>query len=253
MYGKTKKIIIVLFLTVAALSVMCSCTDGEDEPEEVQFASYEPSLQPAAKNIRQFADSTENTPEYRISVKDIGDIKIRLFPEEAPCACGRFEKLADDGYYEGKPFGRIIDDYLIQTSVTADERYEKYADEFSTNLLPYRGALLAANEGTPDTNSTEFMIVTADADFLQGLSDLVNYKKITLSEYLNKTYGSNINESGLISYMVYGGAPWLYGRHTVFGQVFDGFDVLDRITKTDVNNDFIPLEDVIIEEVVKIK
>lgn len=246
------RIIPYILIAVLFAFMLCSCGSEEVLTEPTEEELFEPSLSEAAKKIYQFSDNTEETPIYRISIKDYGNIYVRLFPQDAPRACERFEELVEKGYYEDMNLGRVILNYLIQTSVTADSEYTAFEDEYSQKLFPFRGALLFANEGTPSTNRSEFMIVTTGSDFLSSLTELVDYKDISLSEYLNKSYGTNLDESSLIPYMVYGGAPWLYGRHTVFGQVYSGFDVLDKISEAEVNNDFVPYDNIVIEDIKKI-
>jgi cyclophilin family peptidyl-prolyl cis-trans isomerase len=122
-----------------------------------------------------------------------GDIVLELFDEDAPKTVSNFKKLASDGFYDGLIFHRIIDDFMIQGGCpqgtgTGGPGYT-FEDEFNDHKI-VRGALAMANAG-PNTNGSQFFLVTTDA------------------------------------------APWLDGKHTVFGQVTDGMDVVDKIEGTD--------------------
>ena len=119
-----------------------------------------------------------------------GPIELALFPGEAPKTVENFTKLATDGYYDGLSFHRVIPDFMIQGGCprgdgTGGPGYT-FEDEFNEHKVA-RGSLAMANAG-PNTNGSQFFIVTADA------------------------------------------CPWLDGKHTVFGRVTAGQDVVDRIS-----------------------
>jgi cyclophilin family peptidyl-prolyl cis-trans isomerase len=119
-----------------------------------------------------------------------GSIEIELFPEDAPKTVANFSKLAGDGFYDGLIFHRVIPDFMIQGGCpegigTGGPGY-KFEDEFNDHKV-VKGALAMANSG-PNTNGSQFFIVTAEA------------------------------------------TPWLDGKHTVFGQVTSGQEVVDRIS-----------------------
>jgi cyclophilin family peptidyl-prolyl cis-trans isomerase len=118
-----------------------------------------------------------------------GAIAIELFGEDAPKTVDNFEKLARDGFYDGVVFHRVIPDFMIQggdpTGTGSGGPGYTFEDEFNDNKVE-RGALAMANAG-PNTNGSQFFIVTAEA------------------------------------------CPWLDGKHTVFGRVTAGMDVVDRI------------------------
>ena len=119
-----------------------------------------------------------------------GSIEIELFPEDAPKTVENFTRLAGEGFYDGLVFHRVIPDFMIQGGCpegigTGGPGY-KFEDEFNDHKV-VKGALAMANSG-PNTNGSQFFIVTAEA------------------------------------------TPWLDGKHTVFGQVTTGQDVVDRIS-----------------------
>src|SRR5271167_5202803 len=118
-----------------------------------------------------------------------GAIAFELWDEDAPKTVENFRKLASEGYYDGLAFHRVISDFMIQGGCplgtgTGGPGYT-FEDEFNDHKV-VRGAIAMANAG-PNTNGSQFFIVTTDA------------------------------------------APWLDGKHTVFGQVSEGLDVVDRL------------------------
>jgi cyclophilin family peptidyl-prolyl cis-trans isomerase len=120
-----------------------------------------------------------------------GDIVIDLFDDDAPKTVDNFRKLAEDGYYDGLIFHRVIPDFMIQGGCpegtgTGGPGYT-FEDEINDHKI-VRGALAMANAG-PNTNGSQFFIVTTQS------------------------------------------APWLDGKHTVFGEVTDGMDVVDTISE----------------------
>jgi peptidyl-prolyl cis-trans isomerase B (cyclophilin B) len=138
-----------------------------------------------------------------------GAIGIELFDEDAPKTVENFRKLAGDGFYDGVIFHRVIRDFMIQggdpTGTGRGGPGYTFEDEFNQHKI-VRGALAMANAG-PNTNGSQFFIVTTDA------------------------------------------APWLDGKHTVFGRVTDGMDVVDRIEGTDTDGQDRPRSDIKIESI----
>ena len=138
-----------------------------------------------------------------------GDITFELFDEDAPKTVENFKKLAQDGFYDGLIFHRIIKDFMIQGGCpqgtgTGGPGYT-FEDEINDHKA-VRGSLAMANAG-PNTNGSQFFFVTADA------------------------------------------CPWLDGKHTVFGRVTDGMDVVDAISSTDTDARDRPKVDIRIERV----
>ncbi len=138
-----------------------------------------------------------------------GEISVEFFDDEAPKTVENFRKLADDGFYDGLTFHRVIRDFMIQGGCpqgtgTGGPGYT-FEDEFNVNKV-VRGALAMANSG-PNTNGSQFFIVTTDA------------------------------------------APWLDGKHTVFGRVSDGMDAVDSIEATATGPGDAPVEPQVIERI----
>ena len=168
-----------------------------------------------------------------------GDIVIQLFPEEAPMTVENFVRLAQKGYYNGVTFHRVISDFMIQggdpegTGAGGQSIWgHNFEDEFSNELFNLRGALSMANAG-PNTNGSQFFIVqnkNMPKRFIQQLRD-AQYPEEVVKAYKQ------------------GGTPWLDHRHTVFGHVTEGMDVVDKIAKVAKDGNDKPLEDVVITTV----
>ncbi|ARR36777.1 peptidylprolyl isomerase [Lactobacillus delbrueckii] len=168
-----------------------------------------------------------------------GDIVIQLFPEEAPMTVENFVRLAQKGYYDGVTFHRVISDFMIQggdpegTGAGGQSIWgHNFEDEFSNELFNLRGALSMANAG-PNTNGSQFFIVqnkNMPKRFIQQLRD-AQYPEEVVKAYKQ------------------GGTPWLDHRHTVFGHVTEGMDVVDEIAKVAKDANDKPLEDVVITTV----
>jgi cyclophilin family peptidyl-prolyl cis-trans isomerase len=139
----------------------------------------------------------------------MGAIDVELFDDHAPKTVANFRKLAEDGFYNGVIFHRVIPDFMIQggdpTGTGSGGPGYTFEDEFNDRSVE-RGALAMANSG-PNTNGSQFFIVTADA------------------------------------------CPWLDGKHTVFGRVTDGMDVVDAISDVDRDARDKPHQDVTIDRV----
>ncbi len=175
---------------------------------------------------------------------NMGDIKIRLFPEVAPKAVENFISHAENGYYDGLIFHRVINDFMIQggdptgTGRGGESIYgHSFEDEFDLSARNYRGALSMANAG-PNTNGSQFFIVQA-----KNVDDgLISQ----MEELTDRGFPEEVTEN----YKKIGGTPWLDFKHTVFGQVFEGMDVVDNIAQVKVGPQDKPVNDVIIEKIV---
>lgn len=164
-----------------------------------------------------------------------GDITLRLFPDIAPKTVANFVGLAKQGYYDGIIFHRVISDFMIQggdptgTGMGGESIYgEKFEDEFSMEAYNFNGALSMANAG-PNTNGSQFFIVSA---------------KHVPANMLGQLEAGGWPKEAIEAYAKNGGTPWLDQRHTVFGQVIDGMDVVYSIENVDKNGQDRPLEDV---------
>jgi peptidyl-prolyl cis-trans isomerase B (cyclophilin B) len=174
----------------------------------------------------------------------MGTIKIKLFPDYAPKAVENFVKHSEDGYYDGLIFHRVINDFMIQggdpngNGTGGESIYGKpFEDEFSTNLFNIRGALSMANSGA-NTNGSQFFIVqkTSLDSSMKEEMEKAGFPGEIIDAYAEK-----------------GGTPWLDHRHTVFGQVIEGMDVVDKIAETPVGNQDKPEKDIVIKEMKVLK
>lgn len=157
----------------------------------------------------------------------MGDIKIKLFPKEAPKTVENFLTHAKNGYYNGLIFHRVIKDFMIQggdptgTGMGGESIWgPRFEDEFDPALHNLRGALSMANAG-PNTNGSQFFIVQASS------------LPPTMSEQM-RAMPEAFPEATVEAYEKLGGTPWLDFRHTVFGQVMEGMDIVDAIADVQV-------------------
>lgn len=160
---------------------------------------------------------------------DAGTLKVRLFPEQAPKAVEDFVVLAKQGFYNGKEFYRVIKDFVIQTGApdgSGKELYSIYGgcfeNEVNQGIYHFNGALASSNMG-PHTTGNQFYIVqntSADLDVLP---------KMTLPENVDKKYAE------------IGGLPVLDGRYTVFGQVYEGLDIVWKIAQMETDENDAPV------------
>lgn len=171
---------------------------------------------------------------------NLGDITVQLFPKQAPKTVENFTKLAKKGYYNGVIFHRVIPDFMIQggdptgTGRGGESIFGKaFEDEFSDHLFNFTGALSMANAG-PNTNGSQFFIVSNEHVPANMINEM---KMVGYPEEVIKHYQEN------------GGTPWLDHRHTVFGQVLTGMDVVKKISKVDRDGMDKPKKDVVMNEV----
>jgi len=197
----------------------------------------------------------------------LGDITLRLFPEEAPMAYANFVIHAREGYYDGLTFHRVIEDFMIQggdpegTGEGGQSVWDQgFGTEFSRNLHHFTGALAMARTSFPDSIGSQFYIVqgsTIDEFMLAEFELLLNYQDEILGIDWdgNNVYVRDIFSTDTIhAYMRYGGTPHLdlavsETGSTVFGQVIAGMDVVNAIAALEVDDRDKPVTDVIIQRV----
>ena len=171
------------------------------------------------KNTQSDNSNTKINKNMTITMKtNMGDIEIKLNSERTPNTVANFVKLAEAGFYNGTRFHRVIKDFMIQggdplSKDVAKKNYwgtggpdYKFADEFLADDNMAQGDLAMANSG-PNTNGSQFFIVTATA------------------------------------------TPWLNGKHTIFGKVTKGMDIVKKIEDTKVDGGDKPLTDMIVNSV----
>ncbi len=176
-------------------------------------------------------DMPKKGEEICVMTTEAGVIKMRLFPEQAPLAVQNFKGLAKDNFYDNSIFSRVINDFVIQAGALDGSGKEEesyfggfFKDEFSRNLFNFNGALCMGNAG-PNTNGNQFYIVQTH-----------NAK----DEHLDL---SALPLNAEAKYREIGGLPYLDKRYTVFGQVFEGMDVVDKIAAQKTDEAGMPVKD----------
>lgn len=185
----------------------------------------------------QLNEVNEKNPLVTVHT-NLGDFTLELFPEVAPKTVENFVTHAKNGYYNGVIFHRVIEDFMIQggdptgTGMSGESIYGRtFEDEFSREAFNLYGTLSMANAG-PNTNGSQFFIVTA---------------KQVPAQMLKQLKDGGWPEEIVEEYAKVGGTPWLDHRHTVFGRVVEGMDVVLKIEGVERNAQDRPLEDVVIE------
>lgn len=208
--------------------------------------------------VDQLAEPVKGETVATMKLKGYGTIKMRFFPDAAPKAVENFITHAKDGYYDGVTFHRVINDFMIQggdpdgTGMGGESIWgNEFQDEINKYLIPLRGALCMANAGGGNTNGSQFFIVQSDAVDSTDKEQLKNGLAQYLAGFKDATRVSldAYDDSVIDNYLKTGGCMFLSGGYTVFGQVFDGIDVVDKIAATATDGADKPLEDVIIESI----
>lgn len=180
--------------------------------------------------------------ELKVIIKTtLGDMTFKLFEKAIPKTVENFVTHAKNGYYNGIIFHRVIKDFMIQggdptgTGMGGESIWgDSFKDEFTLEHFNFRGALSMANAG-PNTNGSQFFIVQNSHIPSNILSQLEKggWPKEAIEIYAEK-----------------GGTPHLDQRHTVFGQLIDGEEVLDKIANVETGYQDKPKEDVKILDIV---
>jgi len=207
----------------ALLVILSGCASQVNNNMEDFETSEKPPVEQTQTDINSLnseetmtinqTDLPQSGEKIAIMETSKGTFKIRLFEEQTPKTVENFIGLAEQGYYNGIIFHRVIPDFMIQggdptgTGMGGESLWGgKFEDEFNDDLRNIRGALSMANAGS-NTNGSQFFIVQAES------------------------------------------TPWLDGMHSVFGQVFEGMDVVDAIAAVERDANDKPLEDVIINQI----
>lgn len=250
---KTLTSIAAVFVAAAAFS---GCK-GSPDTSDIQFTENSGSAgETGTANVEWLPDVEIHNfiePEIGekiavITVKDYGEIKIKLFPEDADKGVENFTGLAEMNYYDELIFHRVIPNFMNQggdpkgngtggKSIWGD----KFDGGTSEHLYHFTGAVAYANSGATSTNGSQFYIVnTPDGYMDMSCEELHSYDPESYN------WPANVAEK----YSEVGGVPFLDGGYTVFGQVIEGMDVVRAIAEVETNpeNDK-PLTPVIMESV----
>lgn len=175
----------------------------------------------------------------------MGSIKLMFFKEVAPKAVENFITHSKNGYYDGVIFHRVINGFMIQggdplgNGRGGESIWGKpFVNEVSDTARNFRGALAMANAG-PDTNGSQFFIVEAKNDRIDD----------SFLERCEMQSGMKMSKEVKAKYKEVGGAPFLDGGYTVFGQVVDGMDVVDKIAAVAVDRSDKPKNKVVINKI----
>lgn len=229
---------IALVLAVMLCMVATACGGaggGQAKPERTK---YEKSQE------LQFAVPADGEP---IAILDTsaGEIRVVLYPKIAPMAVENFIGLAQQGYYDGISFHRLVKDFVIQSGDATGTgtggntiwNGNAFSVEPSDRLHHYSGALAMAHpDGDPHGNTSQFYIVQTPKDSVS-------------KEAAQSLQDAGLREAVTDAYRAVGGAPYLDNLYTVFGQVYKGMAVVDAIAATPCDESGVPKEAVLIRSV----
>ena len=200
-----------------------------------------------------------SNPIVTITMENGDVMKAELYPEIAPTSVNNFVNLVQKGFYDGLIFHRVIAGFMIQggdptgTGAGGESIWGKeFENEVNLNLRSFRGALCMANAG-PDTNGSQFYIVQNPDIGDEMKSQLEELSKS--DETFSESNGTKISFSKAFpskvvkEYEENGGYPSLDMNYTVFGQVYEGMDVVDKIAAVDTDQNDKPKTDVKIESI----
>lgn len=243
------------FAVSAAVLTGCKGTPDTSNADGNLIDEVENSAAATESNIEWLPDveiHNFNKPEIGekiavITVKDYGEIKIKLFPEDAEKGVENFTGLADMGYYDELIFHRIIPNFMNQGgdpkgNGTGGKSIwgEKFDGGTSEHLYHFTGAVAYANSGATSTNGSQFYIVNTPDGYMDTSC-------AELHEYDSEQYNWPANVAA--KYDEVGGVPFLDGGYTVFGQVFEGMDVVRAMAEVETDDNDKPLKQVMMESV----
>lgn len=252
-----RNLILLSLILVAMLIGLTGCSnekttnEEENKTSEVNTVSNSENSERVVDTIdyKSASEKQMAMPEVGetiaiFHIKNFGDVKVKFFKDKAPKAVENFITHAKEGYYDGLIFHRVINEFMIQggdpegTGMGGESIWGSgFGTELDYELVPYRGSLCMAMSSLPNSIGSQFFITQAHYDESQA-------------SYLQS---SGYPEKLLEVYKEHGGYLSLYLQYTVFGQVYEGMDVVDRIagvaTSKDPATQDRPLEDVVIESI----
>ena len=236
-----RKALAFLMCIAAASACVTSCgASNTSSSSEVQASV---TSEAESVDVANFTAPNKGDTIIIMNIKDYGAVKFRLFPEYAEKSVENFVELAKQGFYDGLTFHRVIKDFMIQGGDPAGNGTGggsvwggKFDGGTDPHLIHAAGALAYANSGSTASDGCQFYIVTGEV-----------YSKEQLDSM--KQSGYNLTEQQEEIYSTAGGAPWLDGNYTVFGQVIDGLDVVFKAQNVDTDQSDMPIDQLIIESV----
>lgn len=270
---------ILMCAVLAAGMLLTGCNGGSDSDNSESSSSTSVA---GSADLTDFAGNTvEVTPKEgdlvaTFEIEGYGSIKAVLFPEAAPVGVENFQKLCEAGYYKGLKIHRVLKDFMLQggslngdgTGGDALVNGGSFGIETNDNLRHFYGALCYANAG--GQNSTQFYIVNNKvydpAEDIKAIEESLAEVRELLKQAESDSQADAVEyyksyEDAFVklldtlpSYAGRGGYPSLDGSYTVFGQVYEGFDVIDSISEVETElggdgNMSKPVKDIIISNV----
>lgn len=239
-----KNIKLIALLAAASMTVLTGCKGTPDTADGYLSEANTPANENV--EIHNFIMPEVGEKIAVINVKDYGTIKIKLFPEDAEKGVENFIGLAEMDYYDELIFHRIIPDFMNQGGDPKGngtggksiwgEKFEGGTDE---NLYHFTGAVAYANSGATSTNGSQFYIVNTPDGYMQ-----YSCEELMASDP-SYSWPANVIEK----YNEVGGVPFLDGGYTVFGQVFEGMDVVRAMAQVETDENDKPLTQVMMESV----
>nr|WP_245985957.1 peptidylprolyl isomerase [Vagococcus acidifermentans] len=223
----------------ALLLLLGGCGTNSQTDKTKTTASSEEQVDLNSLELPQLNNEVADN-EYLVEMETTkGNIKLKLFPEQAPKAVENFVTHAKDGYYNDVIFHRVIQDFMIQsgdpegTGMGGESIWgTEFAPEISKQLYHLNGALaMARTQGdiTDKTQGSQFYIVSNETDQSDGLL-FEDYPEKIIEAYKN------------------GGVPALDPNYSVFGQTIEGMDVVKAIAAVETENEK-PKEDIVIKKI----
>ena len=228
---------LVLGLALVLAAAGCGEAGGSEKKEKVERPAYDG---PAA----QLAAPAEGET-IAIFDTSLGEIRARLFSQSAPLAAANFVALAEKGYYDGLVFHRSVYGFVVQSGDGSGEGLsgrtiwgEPYPVEYSSQVHHYAGALCAAfSQDEPVSGSSQFYFVAA----LPGSLTAELRAQLEAAGWPQET---------IDAYAAVGGLPYLDNTDTVFGQVYEGMEVVDAIARAETDENDRPVEEITLNSVV---
>ena len=240
---KIRKLILAFLICCCAISLTgCPPKGDKDKKDDTATAQSEESKgNEGSEKLGSFVTTGTVTNQLEkpspgeeiisMDVKNFGNVKFRLFPQAAPNAVKNFKQFVSEGRYNGATFHRVLENFMIQAGREADEKGERVQSQIEVNptLHHINGALCMARSYDKKAGQCcQFYIVNSEegknADF-EAIKDKTN------SSF--KADGLNMrvefDEATKQLYKTNGGYPSLDMLYTVFGQAYEGMDVIKKI------------------------